>query len=73
MTTLPSMSQPDATYLGTREVAKLTGLSESTITRAADRGDLPIALVTPGGHRRFRREDIDRFLAGLGAEDRSAS
>ena len=44
--------------LTTGQAAALLGLSKPTLVRAVQRGQLRPALVTPGLHRRFRREDL---------------
>lgn len=46
--------------LSTRELARICGVSESTIKRWADEGLLR-CLKTPGGHRKFRLEDVSEF------------
>ncbi|HYE79400.1 MAG TPA: B12-binding domain-containing protein [bacterium] len=46
--------------LSTRELARVCGVSESTIKRWADEGLLR-CLKTPGGHRKFRLEDLAEF------------
>ena len=51
----------------TREVAQMWNVSESTIKRWADSGDL-CCLRTPGGHRRFHLEDISGFQKTRGFE-----
>lgn len=43
------------------EVAAIFGVTIGTVGRWADEGKLP-GFRTPGGHRRFRREDIEEFL-----------
>ena len=43
------------------EVAKLFGVSVTTVANWADEGLLP-HFKTPGGQRRFRREDVERFI-----------
>ena len=43
------------------EVAALFRVDVKTITRWAKAGKLP-CFKTPGGHRRYRRGDIDRAL-----------
>jgi len=48
-------------YLTTGQAAQLLGVSKPTVVRAVERGMLRPALVTPGHHRRFRRDDIVRF------------
>lgn len=46
-------------FISRGEVAKLFGVSVSTVTRWARMGLLP-AVRTPGGHYRFRAEDMRR-------------
>lgn len=46
-------------YLTPSEVAQQLHVSPKTISRWASQGLLP-CLVTLGGHRRFRREDVER-------------
>lgn len=46
-------------FLTPGEVARLLHVSPKTISRWASQGLLP-CLVTLGGHRRFRREDVER-------------
>ena len=47
-------------YLTPGEVARLLHVSPKTISRWAAQGLIP-CLVTLGGHRRFRREDVDEI------------
>lgn len=44
------------------EVARLLRVDPKTVGRWADSGRLP-SFRTPGGHRRFRRTDIDRLIS----------
>lgn len=46
-------------YLTPGEVAQLLHVSPKTISRWASQGLLP-CVVTLGGHRRFRRQDVER-------------
>ena len=46
------------------QVAKALGVSTSTVLRI-DQDRLP-HWITPGGHRRYRREDVARYAASLG-------
>lgn len=55
-------------YLSTGEVAALLGVSKPTVVRAVERGMLRPALVTPGQHRRFRREDVLELRARIRGE-----
>ncbi len=43
------------------EASRILGVHPATIRQWSDEGKLP-AFRTPGGHRRFAREDIDRML-----------
>jgi excisionase family DNA binding protein len=52
---------PDWLTLG--QAATYLGVAQSTIRKWSDTGRLP-AFYTPGGHRRFRRRDLDTFLSG---------
>jgi excisionase family DNA binding protein len=52
-------NEPDWLTLG--QAAKYLGMAQSTIRKWSDNGRLP-AFYTPGGHRRYRRTDLDHFL-----------
>jgi excisionase family DNA binding protein len=52
---------PDWLTLG--QAATYLGVAQSTIRKWSDSGRMP-AFYTPGGHRRFRRRDLDAFLSG---------
>lgn len=66
---LMSDQLPDADALLTpREVAELFGVRTTTIARWAREGTLT-PLRTPGGHRRCRRQEIQRLLAEDAAPD----
>ncbi|MGZ8694464.1 MAG: response regulator [Gaiellaceae bacterium] len=55
----PPTAEPDWLTLG--QAAKYLGVAQSTIRKWSDVGRLP-AFYTPGGHRRYRRGDLDEFL-----------
>ena len=48
-------------WLTLGQAAKYLGVAQSTIRKWTDAGRLP-AFKTPGGHRRYRRGDLDAFL-----------
>jgi excisionase family DNA binding protein len=50
-------------WLTLGQAATYLGVAQSTVRKWSDGGRLP-AFYTPGGHRRFRRGDLDSFLAG---------
>jgi excisionase family DNA binding protein len=56
-------SEPDWLTLG--QAAKYLGVAQSTIRKWSDLGRVP-AFYTPGGHRRYRRSDLDAFLERSG-------
>jgi excisionase family DNA binding protein len=49
-------------WLTLGQAATYLGVAQSTVRKWSDGGRLP-AFYTPGGHRRFRRGDLDAFLA----------
>ena len=55
---------PDWLTLG--QAATYLGVAQSTIRKWSDGGRLP-AFYTPGGHRRFRQGDLDKFLGSSAA------
>jgi excisionase family DNA binding protein len=50
-------------WLTLGQAAAFLGAAQSTVRKWADGGRVP-AFYTPGGHRRFRRADLEAFLAG---------
>jgi excisionase family DNA binding protein len=52
-------TEPDWLTLG--QAAKFLGVAQSTIRKWSDQGRVP-AFYTPGGHRRYRRRDLELFL-----------
>jgi excisionase family DNA binding protein len=62
-------SEPDWLTLG--QAAKFLGVAQSTIRKWSDQGRVP-AFYTPGGHRRYRRRDLEAFLdrSGPGGRDK---
>ncbi len=57
-------------WLTLGQAAKYLGVAQSTIRKWSDTGRLP-AFYTPGGHRRFRRGDLDQFLGSSRGAGRS--
>jgi excisionase family DNA binding protein len=60
---LAPAGEPDWLTLG--QAAKYLGVAQSTIRKWSDQGRVP-AFYTPGGHRRYRRGDLDSFLERSG-------
>jgi excisionase family DNA binding protein len=61
-------NEPDWLTLG--QAAKYLGVAQSTIRKWSDSGRVP-AFYTPGGHRRYRRGDLDTFLDRSGPGGRT--
>jgi len=60
----PSSARPAASgepdWLTLGQAAKYLGVAQSTIRKWSDQGRVP-AFYTPGGHRRFRRGDLESY------------
>ena len=54
-------------WLTLGEAARYLGVAQSTVRKWADMGRIE-TFKTPGGHRRFRREDLDHFMQGASGE-----
>ncbi len=52
---------PDPSWLSLGQASRLLGVSQGTLRRWADDGRLRV-FTTPGGHRRFAREAVERLL-----------
>jgi excisionase family DNA binding protein len=48
-------------WLTLGQAARFLGVAQSTVRKWSDEGRLP-AFYTPGGHRRFRRAELERFV-----------
>jgi excisionase family DNA binding protein len=59
----PAVGETEWLTLG--QAAKYLGVAQSTIRKWSDLGRVP-AFYTPGGHRRYRRADLDAFLQRSG-------
>ena len=62
--------EPDWMTLG--QAAKYLGVAQSTIRKWSDQGRLP-AFYTPGGHRRYRLNDVEAYLASEAFQRRQAA
>ena len=62
-------TEPDWLTLG--QAAKFLGVAQSTIRKWSDQGRVP-AFYTPGGHRRYRRRDLEAFLDRSGPGGKSS-
>ncbi|MFC1959688.1 helix-turn-helix domain-containing protein [Chloroflexota bacterium] len=49
-------------WVSLSEAAQILGVHPATVRNWADRGDLPMRR-TPGGHRRFKRSDLELWVA----------
>ena len=55
----------DSDWLTLGQAAKFLGVAQSTLRKWSDLGRVP-AFYTPGGHRRYKRGDLDAFLERSG-------
>jgi excisionase family DNA binding protein len=55
----------ESDWLTLGQAAKFLGVAQSTLRKWSDVGRVP-AFYTPGGHRRFKRGDLDAFLERSG-------
>jgi len=57
-----------------KDLAKMTGFHESTLRRWCEAGAGPRYMkIGPGGHYRFREEDVDRWLKRVQPQQESDS
>jgi excisionase family DNA binding protein len=54
-------SRDESDWLTLGQAARFLGVAQSTIRKWSDQGRVP-AFYTPGGHRRYRRADLEAFL-----------
>jgi excisionase family DNA binding protein len=59
----------DSEWLTLGQAARFLGVAQSTIRKWSDQGRVP-AFYTPGGHRRYRRSDLEAFLDRSGPAGR---
>ena len=52
---------PKDWWYSPQELAKVAGCSDSTITAACKRGDLPHGRISPGGPRRIKLRDFEAW------------
>jgi excisionase family DNA binding protein len=64
-----SSAPGDGEWLTLGQAARFLGVAQSTIRKWSDQGRVP-AFYTPGGHRRYRRGDLERFLERSGPPGR---
>jgi excisionase family DNA binding protein len=64
----PPTGEPEWLTLG--QAAKFLGVAQSTIRKWSDQGRVP-AFYTPGGHRRYRRRDLETFVDRSGPQGKS--
>jgi excisionase family DNA binding protein len=56
-----TMSLAEKKWLSLAEASEVVGVHPTTLRRWADAGSVP-CLRTPGGHRRFRAEDLEAWM-----------
>jgi excisionase family DNA binding protein len=63
-------NRDDIDWLTLGQAARYLGVAQGTIRKWADQSRVP-AFYTPGGHRRFRRADLEAFLGLSGPPRRT--
>jgi len=63
-------SRHDPEWLTLGQAARFVGVAQSTMRKWSDQGRVP-AFYTPGGHRRYRRSDLEAFLDRSGPGGRT--
>ncbi len=63
---MATSTENTARWMSLGEVSRALEINEATLRQWADRGRLPV-YRTPGGHRRFLREDVESLMTGNGA------
>jgi excisionase family DNA binding protein len=58
-------TQDEPEWLTVGQAARFLGVAQSTIRKWSDQGRVP-AFYTPGGHRRYRRRDLEAFVERSG-------
>src|SRR5258707_8081257 len=58
-------TRDDSEWLTLGQAARFLGVAQSTIRKWSDQGRVP-AFYTPGGHRRYRRADLETLLPRSG-------
>lgn len=61
-TEIPTQDSEPSEWVSLGQAAQIIGVHPATIRNWAERGELPFRR-TPGGHRRFRRADLEQWLA----------
>lgn len=59
---------PRHAVLTPREAAELLGVHRETLATWAREGHISVAFITPGGHRRYTRQEIMRVRQGKPAQ-----
>lgn len=53
-------------YLKIAEAAAFLGISQNTLRKWADEGQIPVRVNPVNGYRLFSREELEKFLKNLG-------
>ncbi len=62
---MATSTENPARWMSLGEVCRALEINEATLRQWADRGRLPV-YRTPGGHRRFLREDVEALMSANG-------
>ncbi len=59
------MKRKNSDFISTAEASKILGVARTTVVKWIDEGVIK-AFVTPGGHRKIRRRDLEEFIKKQG-------
>jgi DNA-binding transcriptional MerR regulator len=60
----------DAEMVTTEEVARMMGVSPKTVNRWDGLDGFPLPIRTPGGHRRWKRAEVEAYMLASRGEGR---
>ena len=60
-------------YLKIAEAAEFLGISQNTLRKWADEGQIPVSVNPVNGYRLFRREDLEEFLSNIGKSKKASA
>ena len=58
-------------YVKTAEAAEIMGVSQTTLRKWAESGQIPMKRNPINGYRLFRREDLESFLQSIDEPNRN--
>lgn len=60
-------------WVSSGDLARALGVTRMTVRRYEDAGKIPRAEVTLGGHRRWRRTDVEELMTGRRSQQKAGA